>query len=185
MKSTKESVCPVEKAGLLDNGIRKIFQNPGKILKPYIKEKMVVLDLGCGPGFFSMEIGKLLNNSGTVICADLQDGMLDVVRRKIKGLDNETIFRLHKCESDSINLDASVDFVLAFYMIHEVPNQRRLFDELKSILNPGGQILIIEPKFHVTKNAFASMVENLVSTGFEVQEMPRDILNRSILVKKK
>ena len=85
-KKINESVCPVEKAGMLDNNFRKLFQDPQKILKPYIKEGMVVLDLGCGPGFFSMEIAKLLNRSGTVICADLQDGMLDMVRQKIKGV---------------------------------------------------------------------------------------------------
>ena len=90
-KNIKTSVCPVEKSGMLDNRFRKLFQNPRKILKPFIKEGMVVLDLGCGPGFFSIEIARLLNKSGTVICADLQDGMLDVVREKIKGSDNENL----------------------------------------------------------------------------------------------
>lgn len=178
------SVCPVEKSGMLDNKFRKLFQNPQKILKPYIKKGMVVLDLGCGPGFFSMEIAKLLNKSGTVICADLQDGMLDLVRQKIKGADNETLFQLHKCDSDAINVSLSVDFVLAFYMIHEVPNQIRLFEELKSILTPQGQILIIEPKFHVTKESFNAMIDNLKAIGFEVIENPKVSCSRSILVTK-
>jgi len=73
------NICPVEKAGGLDNSIRKILQHPRKILRPYIKEGMSVLDLGCGPGYFSLEIAKLLNESGKVIAADLQQGMLDKV----------------------------------------------------------------------------------------------------------
>lgn len=184
-KKINESVCPVEKAGMLDNNFRKLFQDPQKILKPYIKEGMVVLDLGCGPGFFSMEIAKLLNRSGTVICADLQDGMLDMVRQKIKGLDNEHLFLLHKCDGDAINVSLRVDFVLAFYMIHEVPDQVRLFEELKSILTPQGQILIIEPKFHVSKGSFNTMIDNLKAIGFEVIENPKVFFSRSILVTNK
>lgn len=52
MNEVKNRVCPVELAGSLDNKIRKWFQNPQKILAPYIKEGMKVLDIGCGPGFF-------------------------------------------------------------------------------------------------------------------------------------
>lgn len=177
-------VCPVEKAGMLDNKFRKFFQDPQKILKPYIKEGMAVLDLGCGPGFFSIEIGKLINNSGTVICADLQEGMLDIIRQKIKGTDIETLFKFCKCDNSAINVPFKVDFVLAFWMIHEVPNQVKLFNELKSILKPQGQILIIEPRGHVTGKAFNKMIENLNEIGFEVVETPKVFLSRSILVVK-
>lgn len=170
---------------MLDNKFRKLFQNPQKILRPYIKEGMVVLDLGCGPGFFSIEIAKLLNQSGTVICADLQDGMLDSVRQKIKGSDNENLFLLHKCNGDAINVSLSVDFVLAFYMIHEVPDQVRLFEELKSILTSQGQILIIEPKFHVSRESFNAMIDTLNAIGFEVIENPKVFFSRSILVSNK
>ena len=77
-------ICPVEYAGGLDNSFRRLLQNPGKILKPYIHEGMTVLDLGCGPGFFSIEIAKMLKDSGKVIAADLQEGMLERVRQKIR-----------------------------------------------------------------------------------------------------
>lgn len=163
-----EKVCPVEKAGMLDNSFRKIFQNPQKILKPYIKEGMTVLDLGCGPGFFSIEIARLLNNTGKVICADLQEGMLEVVRQKIAGTDIESRIQFHQCDSDGIHYPEKVDFILAFYMIHEVPDHARLFKEIKSMLTPNGQFLIIEPKFHVPKKSFVEMMSLLKATGFEI-----------------
>jgi len=176
-------VCPVELAGGLDNCFRKLLQNPRKILKPYIKKGMTVLDLGCGPGFFSVEIAKMLDDSGKIIAADLQKGMLDIVKRKIAGSKLESRFQLHQCQEDSINLTEKVDFILAFYMIHEVPNQQKLFSELKTILNPNGQMLIIEPKFHVSKNSFASMIEIIKSTGLETADMPKAFLSRAILFK--
>ena len=53
MSDKSKRVCPVERAGGLYNKIRRWLQNPQKILRPYIEEGMTVLDLGCGPGFFS------------------------------------------------------------------------------------------------------------------------------------
>ena len=76
MTNEKNRVCPVTLAGGLDNTIRKWLQNPRKILGPYIKEGMIVLDVGCGPGFFSIELAQMVGNSGRVVAADLQEGML-------------------------------------------------------------------------------------------------------------
>ena len=133
---------------------------------------MTVLDLGCGPGFFSIEIANMLAGSGKVISADLQDGMLEKVQRKIRLTELEQRISIHKCAADRIGLTEKVDFVLLFYMVHEVPDQLKLFTELKSILNPGGKIYIVEPKFHVSKRAFELMTGKIKSLGFEITESP-------------
>jgi ubiquinone/menaquinone biosynthesis C-methylase UbiE len=181
----KDRICPVEKAGGLDNKIRRLLQNPQKILKPYINKGMTVLDLGCGPGFFSIEIANLLFDTGKVIAADLQEGMLDRVRKKINGTELEQRITLHKCQEESIDLDQKVDFVLAFYMVHEVPNQDKLFKELKSILKPNGQIFIIEPKFHVSKKSFDSMIDRIISIGLEIKDSPKVFFSRTIVLENK
>jgi len=175
-------VCPVEKAGMLDNSVRRLLQNPKKILEPYIYNGMTILDLGCGPGFFSIEIAKLLTDSGKVIAADLQEEMLDKIRQKIKGTELEHRILLHKCKKDSIDIDEKVDFVLAFYMIHEVPDQDHLFRELESILKPNGQIFVIEPKGHVSKKMFESMIERVKGIGFEINDGPKVFFSRSIIL---
>jgi ubiquinone/menaquinone biosynthesis C-methylase UbiE len=69
-------VCPVERAGSLDSKIRRWLQNPQKILVPYVREEMTVLDIGCGPGLFSVEMARMVGKSGRVIAVDLQEGML-------------------------------------------------------------------------------------------------------------
>jgi ubiquinone/menaquinone biosynthesis C-methylase UbiE len=184
-KENSKKICPVEKAGGLDNLLRRLLQNPQKILKPYIKEGMTVLDLGCGPGFFSKEIAKLLSNSGKVIAADLQEGMLEKVRRKIKGTELEKRITPHKCQEESINLNEKVDFILAFYMIHEVPNQDKLFRELKSIVKPKGQLFIIEPKFHVSKKSFDLMIDRVKKNGFEIKDSPKVFFSRTIVLRNK
>jgi ubiquinone/menaquinone biosynthesis C-methylase UbiE len=184
-KGNDNRVCPVELAGGLDNSIRKFLQNPGKILKPYIEKDMTVLDFGCGPGFFTIEIARMLSDKGRVIAADLQSGMLDKLRKKISGTVLEEKVILHKCEQDRIGITESVDFILAFYVIHEVPEKEKLFREFKSILKPGGKILIIEPNFHVTKNAFGDMIEKIEAVDMEISERPKYFMNRAVLIRKK
>lgn len=183
MKSVKNNrVCPVELAGGLDSSIRRLFQNPQKILKPYIRTEMSVLDMGCGPGFFTIEIAKMLNGSGKVIAADLQNGMLEKVRQKISGTKLEQSIVLHKCRNENIGINEKVDFVLAYYMVHEVPNQDKLFLELKSILKPKGKIFIVEPNFHVSKKSFETMLEKAKSIGFEIADRPKSFLNRTVVL---
>lgn len=146
---------------------------------------MTVLDLGCGPGFFSIEIAKILAGSGKVIAADLQEGMLDKVRAKIAGTEMEQRIMLHKCQEHNINLTHKVDFILAFYMIHEVPDHDKLFRELTSLLNSGGQLFIAEPKLHVSKEAFDLMVKKIRVNGMDVISHPKIFFSRTVVLKKK
>ncbi len=174
MKREKNRVCLVELAGSLDNKIRKWFQNPQKILAPYIKEGMKVLDIGCGPGFFSIEIAKMVGKTGKVFSVDLQEGMLQKIRNKIHGSELEDRIKLIKSEEDKINVHEKVDFILAFYMVHEVPNKNRLFEALKIVLVEKGQFLIVEPKvFHVTKKEFSETMSLAEKAGFKVSQGPK------------
>lgn len=183
-KEDKNRVCPVEIAGGLDNIFRRITQNPKKILKGQIKEGMTVIDLGCGPGFFTMEIARILNKTGKVIAADLQEGMLEIVRKKIKGSGFENIVKLHKCGENSTGIKEKADFVFAFYMIHEVPGKDNLFKELNSLLNEMGKLYIVEPVFHVSKSDFEKMIKKLESLGFNIIDRPRIFFSRAVLMGK-
>jgi len=67
MGDKNKRICPVRHSGCLNNKIRKLFQNPQKILGNYVKDGMTVLDLGCGPGFFSVEMAKMVGGFGGII----------------------------------------------------------------------------------------------------------------------
>ena len=183
LKIENDMVCPLEKAGLLDSTIRRWLQNPRKTLQPYIKEGMTVLDLGCGPGFFTLEAAHLVGKSGRVIAADLQAGMLQIVRNKISGTQLEDRITLYQCNEDKIGVLEKVDFVFAIWMVHEVPNQEHFFREIAIILQPGGQILIIEPPFHVSKKEFEEMIAKAQTAGFSLVEKPRRLLGQSVTMK--
>jgi ubiquinone/menaquinone biosynthesis C-methylase UbiE len=179
MTTDSTRVCPVENAGGLDNKFRRWLQNPHKILRDFVKPGITVMDYGCGPGFFSVEIAKMLNGSGKLYAVDLQDGMLNIVRNKIEGTVLEDVTKLHQCSDSEIGLVEKVDFILAFYVIHEIQNKDNFFVEVKKLLNPGGKILIVEPKFHVNKQSFITMERLLDSHGFKIIERPSVFFSRA------
>ena len=184
MTDRKNLVCPVAIAGSLDNRIRRWLQDPHKILGPYVKEGMTVLDVGCGPGFFSIELAQMVGKSGRVIASDLQEGMLRKLSEKIKGTELEERITLHKCEKSKLGLSEDVDFVLAFYMVHEIPDQKGFFNEIKAMLKPNGQIFIVEPPFHTSKTAFEGTVKTARDAGFIAVERPRIFLNKAVILRK-
>jgi ubiquinone/menaquinone biosynthesis C-methylase UbiE len=184
MNRERNRVCPVELANSLSSRIRKWLQNPQKILSPYVKEGMTVLDIGCGPGLFSIEMAKMVGKSGKVISADLQDGMLQILRRNIKGTELEERIKLVKCDKDKINVSDRVDLILAFYMVHEVPDKNSFFKELKNNLNEKGQFLLIEPKlFHVSEEEFNLTTIIAETNGFKIYQGPKLPFSWSAILK--
>lgn len=142
------------------------------------------MDLGCGPGFFSIDMAQIVGRSGRVIASDLQEGMLKKLSEKINGTELEDRITLHKCEENKIGVSENVDFVLAFYMVHEVPNQEEFFIEIETILKPNGRVLIVEPPFHVSKTAFEEAVRKARDAGFTDVERPKVFLSKAVIFKK-
>lgn len=180
-----ERICPVEKAGHLESRFRKWAQNPNKILRNYVKEGMTALDLGCGSGFFSIPMAEIVGESGKLIAVDVQGGMLEKLKNKIKGKEIEKRIMLHNNEKDEIGISEKADFILAFYVLHEVPNQNKFLEEIYAILKTNGNFFLVEPKlFHVSKKAFKETERKAISIGFSPIERPRIFLSRAILFTK-
>jgi ubiquinone/menaquinone biosynthesis C-methylase UbiE len=175
-------VCPAAFSGSLDNFMRRLIHKPEKLLKPYIKEGMTVLDMGCGPGYFTAAMARLVGESGIVVAADLQQAMLDKMMKKITDLGLEKRVEPHLCQSERTGVEKKVDFILTFWMVHEVPDQQKFFGELRSVMNPGGKILVAEPKFHVTKSDFAAMISTIETAGLQIIERPHVPISRALVL---
>lgn len=182
MNDQKRRVCPVERSDGLDNKLRKWIQSPQKILHPYVRDKMTVLDVGCGPGFFSIEMAKMVGETGRVIACDLQSGMLQKLKTKITGTILEERIVLHPCRADKIDWKDPVDFVLAFYVVHEMPDLTSFFNDIKNILKPDGSMLLVEPPFLVSAKNFAKTVKCAQAVGFNHVGHPQIFLGRTALL---
>lgn len=166
-------VFPVEKSAKLDSRFRRWLHNPQKILRPYVKEGMSVLEVGCGPGFFTLDIARMAGKSGRVVAVDLQEGMLEIVREKIRGSELEGNIVLHKCEADRLGVSGSFDLVFLFYVVHEVPDRRALFRELAGLLKDGGLVYVEEPPFEVSGKAFEETLRIAGDAGLVVTGRPK------------
>ncbi len=167
-------VCPASHSAYLDNFIRRLFQNPTKIVKDYIKPGDTVIDIGCGPGFFSIDMARLVGDTGRVYSVDLQSEMLEKVERKARKLNLADRIVLHQCARDRVNLNhLQADFILAYYMVHETPDHNEFFAQVKTLLKPGGLFLVVEPVFHVSKGHFKTIISDAENTGFKLKDTPK------------
>ncbi len=178
----RHKVCPIERAGKLDSWWRKFLQNPKRILSKHVSKNMLVLDIGCGPGFFTIPLAEMVGVKGKVVALDLQQEMLDIVKKKIENSNFLNIF-LHKSGENSLNLSDNFDFILAFYVVHEVPDKQNFFKEVRAVLKHGSKMLIVEPKKHVTVQEFEDWLLIAKSFGFEEVERPRILKSRAVVIK--
>ena len=166
-------VCPWWGGYFIDNRLRRLLHDPEAILSPYVTPGMTVLDAGCGMGWFSIPMARMVGDQGRVIAADLQQQMLDVLMKRARKSGVDTRIQPHKCERDRLGVQIQADFILAFAMVHEVPDQRRLLGELRRCLKPSGRLLVAEPKIHVPGRAFRQTVGTAEDLGLRVVEQPR------------
>jgi len=166
-------VCPWWGGYFLDNPLRRLLHSPEKILRPYVRLGMTVMDFGCGMGLFSIAMARLVGDGGRVIAVDLQQRMLDVLADRANKAGLAERITTHRCEATSIGLGVPVDFTLAFYSVHEVPDLARLLGEIHACLRPGGKFLAVEPIGHVRAKDFQRMVSMAHQIGLQEVERPR------------
>ena len=89
-------------------------------------------------GYFSIPLAQLVGSQGKVICIDLQQQMLDGLRRRAEKAGVLDTIAMHRCEPTRLGLPEPVDFVLAFWMLHEVPDQAHSWPRSRRISSQPG-----------------------------------------------
>jgi ubiquinone/menaquinone biosynthesis C-methylase UbiE len=181
LHSRSGNVCPWWLCPTFDNPLRRLIQNPDRILAGLVQPGQTALDLGCGMGYFSIPLARLVSPGGKVICVDLQEQMLAGVRRRAERAGVADRIRLHRVGTDRLGLTETTDFALAFWMLHEVPGQAAFLAEVRAWLKPGGRLLIVEPRIHVGSAAFERSVEVARSIGLAPIARPAVALSQTVL----
>jgi len=126
-------------------------------------------------------LAELVGPTGRVIAIDIQSKMLSalVSRAHKKGLSDR--IKTHLASPDSIGFYEKADFILAFWMAHEVPDQRRFLSEIRNLMKPEGLFLLVEPVIHVSKKNFARAIETAKELGFVIKNSPKIRMSQSAL----
>lgn len=165
-------VCPWWGGYFIDNPLRRLLHNPEKILAPYLRPGMTVVDIGCGMGIFSIAAAKLVGDQGRVIAVDLQQQMLDVLRKRAEKAGVAGRIQLQRCEATRLGVAGPADFALAFAMVHEVPDRQSLLQEVHCLLRPGAKFLVAEPRIHVSNRFFQETLAMAGEIGLRVEAEP-------------
>ena len=172
-------VCPSWLCFTFDNPLRKIFQDPGKIVSPYIRPGATVVDIGPGKGYFTIPMCQLVGGEGRVIAVDIQEQMLKSIQRRAAAAGVAGSLTTHLSMPNDFGLAVQADFVLAFWMVHEVPEPRQFFTNVKEIMKPEAIFLIAEPLFHVTKGRFNNTLKTAQDMGFKIAARPKISFSRA------
>jgi SAM-dependent methyltransferase len=174
-------VCPSWCCFTFDNFVRRLFQDPVRILSPYVRAGSIAIDIGSGKGFFSGALCHLVGDRGRVIAVDIQQRMLDSLVRRVQRRGLAERLETHLSSPDEFGITSQADFILAFWMVHEVPDQTQFFEQVAHLLKPTGTFLVAEPYLHVTKRAFSRTVEMAVRANLKTVGSPRIAFSRTAL----
>lgn len=175
-------VCPWQAVWTFDNMLRPFIHNPQKLFSPHVPSGARVVDVGCGAGFASIGLARLVGDAGSVVAVDLQQEMLNMLlKRATRKKLNERI-HVSLCTPVALGLSGSFHFANAFYMAHEVPDVSTFLKEIFHHLRPGGRLFVAEPVFHVTKKRFNAMRVVATEVGFTLVDHPRVRFSHAVVL---
>lgn len=165
----RSSPCPASLSWLVDNPFRRRYMRP-VLDRIGIRSGECVLELGPGPGAFTLEAARQVGPAGRLVAVDIQPQMIAQVRRRVEqaGLTN---VELHVASAYDLPLEeGSVDRAFLITVLPEIPDRMRALAELRRVLSPMG-VLSITEEFPDPDYLFAGETVRLAeAAGFTLQE---------------
>jgi ubiquinone/menaquinone biosynthesis C-methylase UbiE len=177
-----DHVCPWWLAYTFDNPLRRRLHPPERLFAGLVGPGQTALDVGCGMGHFTLGLARMVGAEGRVVAVDLQQKMLERVRRRAERAGLLDRIRLHQAGRDSLELRLEVDFVVASWMVHEVPDPAAFLREVAGLMRPGAHFFIAEPRGHVKAEAFERTVQLAAEAGLAEESRPSVAMSRAVVL---
>ena len=142
-RAGKSSPCPVSFSGLVDNPIRRRYMRP-VLDRLGIHPGDTVLELGPGPGVFTLPVAQRVGPRGRVIAVDIQPEMIARLEARLRWA-GVTNVEAHTASAYELPIpDESIDRAFLITVLLEIPDPNRALKELQRVLKPGGVLSITE-----------------------------------------
>ena len=161
-------IFPASAAHHLLNPLRRIVQPPQRVVRRMnLTRASRVLEVGCGPGWFSPALAAAIPDGGLIIC-DRQQDMLDQALARLAGFNNVTSLL---ADATSIPLgESSIDAILVSSVLGEIPNPVQFFRECARLLSEDGRLTILETRRDSDFVRLGELVELASSCNFHLDE---------------
>jgi ubiquinone/menaquinone biosynthesis C-methylase UbiE len=131
-------------AAVMESRFRYHFFGPSRILQgAEIQAGQTVLEVGCGTGFFTLSVARLLGDQGCLIAMDILPMSVEAVTKKVQAANLKNV---RVVQGDALNTQlaaGSLDAVLLFGVIPApMLPMDRLLSEMHRILKSGGTLAV-------------------------------------------
>lgn len=161
--------CPASLAWLVNNPIRRRYYMHPVLGRVGIRPGECVLELGPGPGMFTVDAAQRVGPEGRLIAVDIQPRMIAQVKERVReaGLTN---VETHVADACHLPLDdASVNRAFLVTVLPEIPDQARALAELHRVLKPGSILSITEAFFDPDYPLASGVIRRVEAAGFELE----------------
>lgn len=109
-----------------------------------VKRGMTICDMGCGNGFYSVQLAKMTGEQGRVYAVDIQTEMLKMLKQRAddEGLRNITL--VHGTQTDSKLPKGKIDMILLVDVYHEFSHPEEMLAAMREALSPEGVCALVE-----------------------------------------
>jgi SAM-dependent methyltransferase len=171
----KPHTCPWLMQYVFVSPLRRLLEPPEKLVGPFVRPGMTVVEPGCGFGFVSMELARLVGEKGKVISVDLEPRAVERLEERARKAGLAGRMELRSCEPRDLGLadfEGLVDLIAVIHTLHEFEDLPGFLAQAAALLKPSGRLLVVEPKGHVRPASFQAELECCKLAGFGVLETP-------------
>ncbi len=168
-KVTERGACPASFRWIVDNSIRRWYMRP-VLARVGIRPGERVLELGPGPGAFTIEAARRTEPGGKLLAVDIQPAMIAAVKRKVSD-SKLTNVETHIADASHLPVGKeTVDRAFLVTVLPEIPDRKRALKELRRVLKPGGVLSITEEFLDPDYPLARTTIRWAEEAGFELEE---------------
>jgi ubiquinone/menaquinone biosynthesis C-methylase UbiE len=158
---------------------RQREEDCAKMLKHLgVKAGMTVCDMGCGNGFYTLQIAELVGDEGRVLAVDIQPEMLRLLKARAETRQADNIELILGDVVDPKLPAGKVDLILCVDVYHEFSHPEHMLAAMRESLAPDGRIVLVEfraedpevPIKPLHKMSKKQIQKELTANGFKLAE---------------
>ncbi|HEX7446076.1 MAG TPA: class I SAM-dependent methyltransferase [Pirellulales bacterium] len=143
-----------------------------------IKPGQAVCDMGCGNGFYTLRMARLVGKDGRVLAVDVQPEMLHLLDLRAKAEQIENIEPIQGTLIDPKLPEGEVDLILLVDVYHEFSHPEQMLQAMRRALKPHGRLALVEFRLEdpevpiklLHKMSKAQIMKELPPNGFKLVE---------------